>query len=114
MNAEGTGYFQENFSARCLCEECEQMEITRATLGACKLAEDLVADRFISYVIVVDVDLDSNHNHPCYSGVIRQGSFVTKMKNLCWTEPGFFDEREDEVALQHAISRYHAYVDSPV
>ncbi|RDB14774.1 hypothetical protein Hypma_016304 [Hypsizygus marmoreus] len=43
--------------------------------------------------------------------VIRQGSFVRKMHDLHWTEPNFFDNREDEVALQHAISRYHAFLD---
>ncbi|KAF8886970.1 hypothetical protein BD779DRAFT_1470956 [Infundibulicybe gibba] len=40
--------------------------------------------------------------------VLRQGSFITKMHDLGWTEPQFFDHREDEVALQHAIARYHA------
>ncbi|GLB43789.1 putative essential for the formation of DNA replication focal centers [Lyophyllum shimeji] len=40
--------------------------------------------------------------------VIRQGSFVKKMHDLQWTEPGFFDTKEDEVALQHAIARYRA------
>ncbi|KAF8076954.1 hypothetical protein FPV67DRAFT_440215 [Lyophyllum atratum] len=43
--------------------------------------------------------------------VIRQGSFVTKMHDLHWTEPNFFDTKEDEVALQHAIARYHAFLD---
>lgn len=46
--------------------------------------------------------------------VLRQGSFVAKMHNLRWTEPRFFDNREDEVALQHAIARYHAFVHSCV
>ena len=27
-----------------------------------------------------------------------------------WTSPGFFDDAGDELALQHAISRYHAFV----
>ncbi|KAG6915915.1 hypothetical protein DXG01_009285 [Tephrocybe rancida] len=40
--------------------------------------------------------------------VIRQGSFVKKMHDLQWTQPQFFDDKEDEVALQHSIARYHA------
>jgi hypothetical protein len=40
--------------------------------------------------------------------VLRQGSFVTKMYGLQWTKTGFFDNVEDEVALQHANMRYHA------
>lgn len=41
--------------------------------------------------------------------VLRQGSFVRKMHDLRWTEPGFFDAPEDEVILKHSIARYHAY-----
>ncbi|KAJ7491083.1 hypothetical protein FB451DRAFT_1349431 [Mycena latifolia] len=43
--------------------------------------------------------------------ILRQGSFVTKMYDLQWTQPGFFDSAEDEIALQHAIARYHAFLD---
>ncbi|KAG6819750.1 hypothetical protein H0H93_009050 [Arthromyces matolae] len=43
--------------------------------------------------------------------VIRQGSFVTKMHDLQWTQPGFFDSEVDKVALQHAIARYHGFLD---
>ncbi|KAK7035892.1 hypothetical protein R3P38DRAFT_3484110 [Favolaschia claudopus] len=43
--------------------------------------------------------------------ILRQGSFVTKMHELEWTKPGFFDNAEDEIALQHAIARYHAFLD---
>ncbi|KAJ7706917.1 hypothetical protein B0H17DRAFT_1174849, partial [Mycena rosella] len=43
--------------------------------------------------------------------VLRQGSFVKKMYDFQWTQPGFFDSAEDEVALQHAIARYHAFLD---
>ena len=32
------------------------------------------------------------------------------MYDLGWTGPGFFDYAGDELALQHAISRYHAFV----
>ncbi|KAJ7488064.1 hypothetical protein FB451DRAFT_1025893 [Mycena latifolia] len=42
---------------------------------------------------------------------LRQGSFVAKMHDLQWTRPGFFDNPEDEIALQHAIARYHAFLD---
>ncbi|KAF8165958.1 hypothetical protein B0H34DRAFT_648995 [Crassisporium funariophilum] len=43
--------------------------------------------------------------------VLRQGSFVQKMYDLGWTKPGFFDAVGDELALQHAIARYHAFLD---
>ena len=42
--------------------------------------------------------------------VIRQCSFVDKMHNFGWTEPGYFDDKEDEMVLVHSIARYHAYV----
>ncbi|KAJ7921384.1 hypothetical protein B0H13DRAFT_1604569 [Mycena leptocephala] len=45
------------------------------------------------------------------AAVLRQGSFVTKMYDLQWTKTGFFDNVEDEVALQHANMRYHAFLD---
>ncbi|KAH6879916.1 hypothetical protein BKA70DRAFT_196508 [Coprinopsis sp. MPI-PUGE-AT-0042] len=43
--------------------------------------------------------------------VMRQGSFVDKMHDFGWTRPGFFDSPEDEIALQHALARYHAFLD---
>jgi hypothetical protein len=33
-----------------------------------------------------------------------------KMYNLNWTQADFFSNAEDEVALQHAVARYHAFV----
>ena len=42
--------------------------------------------------------------------VLRQSSFVQKMRDLGWTEPSFFEAEDDQVALQHAVARYHAYV----
>ena len=32
------------------------------------------------------------------------------MYNMGWTGAGFFDYAGDELALQHAVSRYHAFV----
>ncbi|KAH6879614.1 hypothetical protein BKA70DRAFT_1345463 [Coprinopsis sp. MPI-PUGE-AT-0042] len=43
--------------------------------------------------------------------VIRQGSFVQKMHDFEWTKPNFFAAPEDEAALQHALARYHAFLD---
>ncbi|KAI0272599.1 hypothetical protein BC834DRAFT_355152 [Gloeopeniophorella convolvens] len=43
--------------------------------------------------------------------VLRQGSFVRKMYELRWSERGFFDDPEDELALHHANARYHAFLD---
>jgi hypothetical protein len=30
------------------------------------------------------------------------------MYDLGWTQPGYFDKEGDELALQHAMARYHA------
>ncbi|GLB34329.1 putative expressed protein [Lyophyllum shimeji] len=43
--------------------------------------------------------------------VVRQGSFVKKMRSLGWIEPTFFNAEVGEVALQHAVARYHAFLD---
>lgn len=42
--------------------------------------------------------------------VLRQDAFTEKMYQLGWSQPGFFDSKEDEIALHHCVSRYHAYV----
>ena len=42
--------------------------------------------------------------------VIRQCSFVDKMHHFGWTEPGYFDDKDDELVLVHAIARYHGCV----
>ncbi|KAF8967533.1 hypothetical protein BDZ97DRAFT_1916819 [Flammula alnicola] len=60
--------------------------------------------------------LDAYSDDKVYSvelvgAVLRQGSFVEKMHELGWTHPGFFDGPGDELALQHALSRYHAFLD---
>jgi len=40
--------------------------------------------------------------------VLRQGEFVKKMHNFGWTRPGYFARFDDELALHHALARYHA------
>ncbi|CAL1714258.1 unnamed protein product [Somion occarium] len=45
------------------------------------------------------------------SAVLRQGSFIDKMHDFAWTEPGYFDDAVDEVVLIRAIARYHAFLD---
>ena len=59
---------------------------------------------------------DANHcsrgTHGCAGQVLRQGAFTEKMHQLGWSQPGFFDSKEDEVALHHCVSRYHAYVEN--
>lgn len=32
------------------------------------------------------------------------------MRDLSWTQPGYFDSQEDEPVLHHCIARYHAFV----
>jgi hypothetical protein len=42
--------------------------------------------------------------------VLRQNAFTEKMHQLGWSQPGFFESKEDEIALHHCVARYHAYV----
>ncbi|KAF8655057.1 hypothetical protein AX16_003258 [Volvariella volvacea WC 439] len=43
--------------------------------------------------------------------VLRQSSFIQKMVDLGWANIGYFDNPEDALVLQHAIARYHAFLD---
>ncbi|KAI0051192.1 hypothetical protein FA95DRAFT_1628258 [Auriscalpium vulgare] len=43
--------------------------------------------------------------------VLRQGSFIKKMRDLHWTEVDYFANPDDELALHHANARYHAFLD---
>ncbi|KAF7353803.1 hypothetical protein MVEN_01065800 [Mycena venus] len=195
MTEEGTGYLQQNFTMKCISQECG-FEITRDGLALRKLVNDLArfspgkkveASELVAGTVhtptnVLDLDrgklvkevMLSSHTlrrpagskpGTCISdvayanflmekgkykldrlkgilamkmkgqggklinrilsayvddkmfsveligAVLRQGSFVTKMYDLQWTKPGFFDSAEDEIALQHAIARYHAFLD---
>ncbi|PPR07443.1 hypothetical protein CVT24_007709 [Panaeolus cyanescens] len=42
--------------------------------------------------------------------VVRQGKFVDKMKELKWSAPNFLDKSDARI-LQHAVARYHAFLD---
>ncbi|KAF9643717.1 hypothetical protein BDM02DRAFT_3191302 [Thelephora ganbajun] len=43
--------------------------------------------------------------------VLRQNAFTEKMHQLGWSQPGFFESKEDEIALHHCVARYHAFLD---
>jgi len=43
--------------------------------------------------------------------VLRQGSFIQKMDDLGWTVPSYYDSKDGRVALQHSVTRYHAFLD---
>jgi hypothetical protein len=43
--------------------------------------------------------------------VLRQGSFVDKMVEMRWTQPGRFDHTRDLAPLVRSIARYHAFLD---
>ncbi|KAF8076930.1 hypothetical protein FPV67DRAFT_1407179 [Lyophyllum atratum] len=43
--------------------------------------------------------------------VIRQGLFVKKMQDLQWIGFEVFDDEAGEVAIQHSVARYHAFLD---
>jgi len=60
--------------------------------------------------------LGAYHNQRIFSvelvgAVLRQGSFIRKIHNLGWSSPGYFEKREDAVALHYAVVRYHAFLD---
>ncbi|TFK33265.1 hypothetical protein BDQ12DRAFT_738868 [Crucibulum laeve] len=193
MNAQGTGYLQENFNTRCARGDCQFLSITKERLALRKLAQDIAVtgsdqkwlagtlytknasiedtlcgtrikraitdaakkkrkwlaemanvderDEKMCQAIMNDALYDigklrsamegalRGSNRPIvgkimsayrddkiYSidlvgAVLRQGSFIEKMHSLHWTEPGFFDSREDKQVLDHAIARYHAFLD---
>lgn len=43
--------------------------------------------------------------------ILRQGSFVDKMVELGWTQPGRFVNIRDMAPLVRSIARYHAFLD---
>ncbi|KAF8905840.1 hypothetical protein CPB84DRAFT_1960342 [Gymnopilus junonius] len=188
VNAQGTGYLQQQFATSCPMPGCNLGEITKGTLGLRKLAEDLaspnsglagtyftssslvdtkrgdflkkkiseisqsssaiplasyirgssayqealiqaimehfkysIADlrdqmRILTQPSLVGRIMAAHSDDKVYSveltgAVLRQGSFIAKMHDLGWTHPGFFDRPDDELALQHALARYHAFLD---
>ncbi|KAG6848604.1 hypothetical protein H0H93_015560 [Arthromyces matolae] len=120
ITPEGTGFFQPNFSIKCSNEKCMGPPITKMTLGARRFVEDLARTSAESGEVASSLPIMKMMTayEGCYvfsvelvGAVIRQGSFVTKMHDLQWTQPHFFDSKEDEVALQHSIARYHAFLD---
>ena len=64
----------------------------------------------VGAVGLYDTKRFSRGTHDRAEQVLRQGAFTEKMHQLGWSQPGFFDSKEDEVALHHCVSRYHAYV----
>ncbi|KAG8805044.1 hypothetical protein FRC17_005756, partial [Serendipita sp. 399] len=45
------------------------------------------------------------------AAVLRQGSFIEKMKELGWLESSRFQHSENQATLLRAIARYHAFLD---
>ncbi|KAI3598446.1 hypothetical protein WG66_000714 [Moniliophthora roreri] len=45
------------------------------------------------------------------AAVLRQGSFIKRMKDLGWTEASFLEAVEGEHVLKHSVLRYHAFLD---
>ncbi|KAI0091543.1 hypothetical protein BDY19DRAFT_1030884 [Irpex rosettiformis] len=43
--------------------------------------------------------------------ILRQGSFIHKIHQLGWTVQDRFHDEEESVVLEHAIARYHAFLD---
>ncbi|EAU82563.2 hypothetical protein CC1G_12143 [Coprinopsis cinerea okayama7 len=85
-----------------ILEECEfSLAHMRARFGPHKLIGRIMSAHLEPMVYSVDLA----------GAVLRQGSFVKKMYDLGWTGPGYFDAPEDEIALQHALARYHAFMD---
>ncbi|KAI0311521.1 hypothetical protein OF83DRAFT_1150577 [Amylostereum chailletii] len=66
-------------------------------------------------VLLAKIQMAYNDQRPfsveLVGAVLRQGSFVAKMRELQWMEPAFFDSKEDERVLHHSNARYHAFLD---
>ncbi|KAH9832611.1 uncharacterized protein C8Q71DRAFT_879588, partial [Rhodofomes roseus] len=45
------------------------------------------------------------------AAVLRQGKFIEEMDNLGWLAQGYFDCKQNEILLAHALARYHAFLD---
>ncbi|PCH42480.1 hypothetical protein WOLCODRAFT_120640 [Wolfiporia cocos MD-104 SS10] len=43
--------------------------------------------------------------------IIRQGSFIDKMYEFGWTDSAFYQDENEQIVLEHAIARYHAFLD---
>ncbi|EKM50657.1 uncharacterized protein PHACADRAFT_178388 [Phanerochaete carnosa HHB-10118-sp] len=85
------GYSMENFQKQQAAVFANGMQRSKRVMSA------YIDDRPFSVELV--------------GAVIRQCSFIDKMTGFGWTESGAFDGPEDEVVLQHAIARYHAFLD---
>jgi len=83
----------------------------RKVLGAYNDGRPFSLD-LVGAVGLCDTNPFSYGTHGRAAQVLRQDSFTEKMHQLGWSQPGFFDSKEDEVALHHCVSRYHAYVHS--
>jgi len=71
--------------------------------------------RPFSLDLVGAVGLSNTKNFSCEAyghteQVLRQNAFTEKMHELGWSQPGFFESKEDEISLHHCVARYHAYV----
>ncbi|KAJ3481678.1 hypothetical protein NLI96_g7488 [Meripilus lineatus] len=98
-------------------EQTAQDEIMKATGGSMSFIKTVAlskmkvsGERRVARIMGAYTD-DRPFSIDLVGAVVRQGSFIGKMYDFGWTEPGYFDTPEDEVVLLHAIARYHAFLD---
>uniref|UniRef100_A0A8H8CLD4 Uncharacterized protein n=1 Tax=Psilocybe cubensis TaxID=181762 RepID=A0A8H8CLD4_PSICU len=99
-------------------KEITYRQMYLAIMEVCKYSMDMLRRRMgFSYQptlvgrIVSAYNDDKVYSIDLVGAVLRQGSFVNKMRELGWTSSRFFDGSSNELALQHALSRYHAFLD---
>lgn len=83
--------------------------------------------QFLTYYIALHADTDRpvhriqrivvSYSHAglasidLVGAILRQGSFITKMVGMGWTQPGRFNNAGDLAPLVRSIARYHAFLD---
>ncbi|PCH42493.1 hypothetical protein WOLCODRAFT_17768 [Wolfiporia cocos MD-104 SS10] len=50
-------------------------------------------------------------DRPFSVDLVGAGSFIDKMYEFGWTEPAFYQDEDERIVLEHAIARYHAFLD---
>ncbi|KAH6891591.1 hypothetical protein BKA70DRAFT_1326677 [Coprinopsis sp. MPI-PUGE-AT-0042] len=106
LPASGWGFFfapkTDAETCKLILEDCDYSIVKmRAKIGKSPARAKLMSAHLEPMVYSVELA----------GAVLRQGDFVDKMYSFGWTRPGFFDAPDDEAALQHAIARYHGFLD---
>ncbi|KAH0588161.1 hypothetical protein H2248_006880 [Termitomyces sp. 'cryptogamus'] len=102
-----SGYSQNDWTALVLEKTIYRFEELQASV----LRNTAEIDRPIVERVFSAYETERPFSVELVGAVIRQGSFIKRMEQLEWTKPNYFTDREDVVVLEHAIARYHAFLD---